>query len=229
MKKKFTLIIGWLYLVATVTGCLNSNTNDKPIISTNAKVSFTHASPDCPDLMVSIDEASISTSAISYKDYTGYLDVSSGVRNMKFKSAVDGALLVNATNTFADNKIYSAFVITSGLTFEMWIVDDTGTLTNIDNCMVRVVHASPDAPPVKFVLLGESATLPSHSFKQVSDFKELTAKTYTIEIRAESDNHLILSSPFNPQAGAFYTVALFGFTTPPLNNTHGLEIMITKN
>jgi hypothetical protein len=226
MRKKLRVIISWLAF-AGLSSCLGSSSDPAPQVYTS--VAITHCAPSCPSLNFFVDDVSIGSTAILYKDYSGYLFLDPGTRNLKFKSSVDGTLLINTTMTFEQFKGYSVFLTTTSPgTCETWLVEDVGMLSSLEKCMVRFANLSPDAPTMTLTIVENSMTLPAKSYKEITSFIEMEPKSYTLEVRAASDGQLILSKPFQPASGSFYTISLVGYQTPPANNTNHLELIIKK-
>jgi hypothetical protein len=78
-----------------------------------------------------------------------------------------------------------------------------------DNAMVRVVHASPDAPNVDVWVDGETV-LTDVPFTAVSDYLSLPAGTYNIQVTATGDTTPVIEADLTFEAGTAYTVAAYG-------------------
>ncbi|HSK94794.1 MAG TPA: DUF4397 domain-containing protein [Candidatus Angelobacter sp.] len=80
-----------------------------------------------------------------------------------------------------------------------------------DNAMVRVVHASPDAPNVDIWVDGETV-LTDVPFTAVSDYLSLPAGTYSIAVSATGDTDPVIGPlDLDFEAGTAYTIAAYGF------------------
>lgn len=78
-----------------------------------------------------------------------------------------------------------------------------------DPAQVRVVHASPDAPAVD-ILINGSVELASISFKDVSDYLELSAGSYTVSVNLAGTDAEVLSQEVTVDGGKAYTIAAIG-------------------
>lgn len=78
-----------------------------------------------------------------------------------------------------------------------------------DDAMVRVVHASPDAPNVDVWVDGETV-LTDVPFTAVSDYLSLPAGTYNIQVTATGDTTPVIEADLAFEAGTAYTVAAYG-------------------
>ncbi|VWX38292.1 Peptidase [Exiguobacterium oxidotolerans] len=79
-----------------------------------------------------------------------------------------------------------------------------------DDAMVRVIHASPDAPAVDIAVDGETA-VSGAEFKAVTDYLTLPAGEHKVEVfAAGTTEDPVLSQTLNIEAGKFYSVAAIG-------------------
>lgn len=78
-----------------------------------------------------------------------------------------------------------------------------------DKAMVRVLHASPDAPAVDVYVNGTKA-LSDVTFKTLSDYLPLDAGQYTLEVKAAGTDTVVTSADATVEAGQEYTVAAIG-------------------
>ena len=78
-----------------------------------------------------------------------------------------------------------------------------------DNAMVRVVHASPDAPNVDVWVDGETV-LTDVPFTAVSDYLSVPAGTYNIQVTATGDTTPVIEADLEFAAGSATTIAAVG-------------------
>ncbi len=78
-----------------------------------------------------------------------------------------------------------------------------------DNAMVRVVHASPDAPNVDVWVDGETV-LTDVPFTAVSDYLSVPAGTYNIQVTATGDTTPVIEADLEFAAGTATTIAAVG-------------------
>ncbi|MEA3318798.1 MAG: DUF4397 domain-containing protein [Bacillota bacterium] len=93
-----------------------------------------------------------------------------------------------------------------------------------DHAMVRIIHASPDAPAVDVYVNGE-ATVENAEFKAATDYMNLPAGTHKVEIYAagtmgEADP--VIATDLTIEAGMSYTVAA-------INTVENLELSVTSD
>ena len=78
-----------------------------------------------------------------------------------------------------------------------------------DNAMVRVVHASPDAPNVDVWVDGETV-LTNVPFTAVSDYLSVPAGTYNVQVTATGDTTPVIEADLEFAAGTATTIAAYG-------------------
>jgi hypothetical protein len=78
-----------------------------------------------------------------------------------------------------------------------------------DNAMLRVVHASPDAPNVDVWVDGETV-LTDVPFTAVSDYLSVPAGTYNVQVTATGDTTPVIDADLTLEAATAYTVAAHG-------------------
>lgn len=79
-----------------------------------------------------------------------------------------------------------------------------------DDAMVRIIHASPDAPAVDILVDGEKA-VSGAEFKAVTDYLTLPAGEHKVEVfAAGTTENAVITETLNVEAGKFYTAAAIG-------------------
>lgn len=80
---------------------------------------------------------------------------------------------------------------------------------------MRFAHLSPDAPAVDIYVKGTTTKLFSNaSFKSVSNFLPVDAKTYELEVKLTGTNTTVLAIPaIKFEAGKIYTAYAKGLAT----------------
>lgn len=220
--------LGGFFVVAMLTGCSLDNPV-APDATPIARVSFFHACPDGPSMLVQVNDANVNSQVFSFGSYNDYVVLKAGALPIKLKNASSLALVLDTMYTISDKSTYSLYVINSLAQVEGLLMQDNGLLQSPTNTMIRFIHLSPDAAAVTAILTGSNGPFFSGGYKEISDFFEMTPKTYTLEVRAQSDNSLILSTQVPTVAGGYYTLALTGYQTPPPSNGNTLAVKIINN
>ena len=216
------------FVVTMLAGCSLDNPV-APDTTPIARLSFFHACPDGPNLIVQVNDVNINGQVFSFGSYNDYIVLKAGTLPIKFKNASSLTLILDTLYTFSDKGTYSLYVINSLAQIKGLLIQDNGFLQSPTNTMVRFIHLSPDAPAVTAILTGSKGPFFSGGYKEISDFVEMTPQQYTLEVRAQSDNQLILSIPVPTVAGSYYTLALTGYQTPPPNNGNTLAVKVINN
>lgn len=228
MKKMSRLILCGFILVIGLSGCEKRLEVEPQLLST---VALYHSSPDAPDVNVFIDNEIVTTQAFKYKNYSSYLYVDAGNRNLRFNAFTGGTNLVNATLNFELNKVYSLFMINRLSSIELLRISDESALPTFGNGMVRFVHLSPDAPEVEITWAGQTTPVFSgQTFKQASAYKEVKADTYSmlVKVKGGSGTSLVVSNVEIKDAG-YFTILLEGFDSAPAGGTAALSARVLKN
>lgn len=103
----------------------------------------------------------------------------------------------------------------------MLAVMATGALAN-DDAMVRIVHASPDAPAVDIYVNGE-LTVENAAFKAATDYLPVPAGDHEVEIfAAGTTENPVISQTLTVEAGKAYTVAA-------ANTLENIELVVAED
>jgi hypothetical protein len=196
-----------------------------------ALVSLYHGSPDAPDLDIEVDDRDINFYPFEFADYTGYLRFYTGERNLKFGPYAASNIAIDTTVTFERNNAYSVLVVDEYENAGIVVLLDNSATPAEGKAKVRVIHISPDAPPLDFAE-GDSPTtlLDNLSFREASDFMEVDAREYDFQVRTSSSSEVVLTLPdINLQPRYYYTVIIRGYATPPGGNPNVLSAQIVVN
>jgi hypothetical protein len=227
LLNKLAGILGSMVIMLSLTSCFDDDGEPTPV----AYVSIFHASPDAPDLDVVVDNQSAFNQPLEYTDYTGYNQFFTGNRELAFHPFNANNVLLDTTYNFQANKAYSVFVAGEVDNLSALIVEDQADEPAEGNALVRLVHLSPDAPAVDFIVGDEDTPLFSdQAFKEITDFTEVAADTYELTITDVGGSEALVSVPdAELDEGDIYTVIVRGFVDPPSGNTNDLSIQIVQH
>ncbi len=222
--------VGTVALFACVsvmmTSCLDDDTNsglqDIPV----SYVSLYNASPDAPGLNILVDSRQINNEPLRYADNTGYLRFYTGKRTLAFGPYGASNVTLDTVVTLEDNKPYSIFVVDNFEHAEALVLTDTSAITpGTGKAMIRFVNLSPDAGALALkVKDGEGNLTGEESFKEATQFTEIDAKTYNLEVAGNGEAATSLSLPnISLGEGTYYTILVRGYKTPPAGNTNVLS------
>lgn len=227
LLNKLTGILGSMVIMLFLTSCFDDDTEPTPV----AYVAIVHASPDAPDLDVVLDNQLLFDQPLEYTDYSIYRQFFTGNRELEFSPYNANNVLLDTMYNFEANKAYSVFVAGEEDNLSALIVEDEADEPEEGNALVRLVHLSPDAPAVDFIVGDEDTPLFSEQgFKEITDFTEVAADTYELAITEAGGSDALVSVPdADLDEGDIYTVIVRGFADPPAGNTNELSIQIVEH
>lgn len=226
MNKLFALLplFGLLFIAACEDDDDNGDDNTPPA---TANVLVTHASPDAPGVDLLVDDAVVNSSALTFPNNTGYLEVEAGTRNVKVNASGTSTTVIDADlDLMADND-YSVFAIDTLASISALVLEDDLTAPSAGNAHVRFVHLSPDAPAVDITVPG--LTLFSNTaFGEATAFSPVPAGTYDVSVLVNATGDTALNVPgLTVDDGKIYTVWASGFAgggTPAL----GAQVIVNN-
>jgi len=223
IKNKLLALISGLLFILFMTSCEDDNNEVVPIDV--AYVSLYNASPNSPEMDIIVDNRQVNIYPFDYADYTGYLRFYTGDRNLKFGPYGASNVVEDTTVDFENGKSYSVFVVDEYPDVDALVLEDNAAAPSSGNAMIRFVHLSPDAPSVDLAIEGETDVLyGNQSFKDATDFTEISAEDYDFEVRDNSSGDVVLSIPdINIEPGWFYTIVVRGYANPQDGNPHVLS------
>lgn len=229
MKNRKTFRMGMVGLIACVSlvmgGCLDDDSNDNIVDIPVSYVSLYHASPNAPALNVVVDDRLINGNApLEYADHTGYLRFYTGQRTLEFGPYGANNVALDTAVTLEKNRAYSIFVVDNYENAEVLVLHDssaTGPATG--KAMIRFVNLSPDAAPLTLKVKDAAGNLTdAQPFKGATAFQEVDAQSYNFEVTADGESVLNIPN-VSLQSGAYKTVLVRGYKTPPAGNTNVLS------
>lgn len=148
-----------------------------------ARVRIIHAIPDAPAVDVFVDGNRV-LQDVAFKDVSDYLELPPGQHTLQVAPVGQGrenAIIDQQANleSNTDYTITAAGRLDDPETFVF--VDETQTASG-DQVRLRAVHLSPDAPAVDIAADG-NVLVEGLKFGNASDYVEVSAGSYTIEVR----------------------------------------------
>jgi hypothetical protein len=184
-----------------------SSCTENPAPTPKSSVLVTHASYDAPGVDLLVDNTVINTSALTYPNNTGYIELNAGTRNIKVNAAGTSTTVIEEDINFEENKDYSLFAANTLSAIEAVLTEDNLATPASGNAHVRFMHLSPDAPAVDVAVDGGAVVFADFSFKEISVFTPLPAGSYDLEVRLAGTTTVALDlAPITLDAGKIYTV-----------------------
>jgi len=205
------LLSAILILGLASAGCSDDD-NNPATSQTTSKVRVAHLSPDAPAVDVWVDGAKVLTN-VPFKAVSNYLDVSSGMHNVKVTPAGAATpVVIDANLDLAAKTAYT--VAATGLIGQ----NDLAPIVLVDNlttvngsAQVRFVHTSPDAPEVDVAVVSGPTPFDNVIFRESSGYISVGAGTYNLSVKIAANGAEALR--VNDQAlsaGANYTIFAVG-------------------
>jgi len=165
---------------------------------TTGRVRVMHASADTPAVDIFVDGQKAVTGLAFPKD-TGYVPLPAGSHDVKvFVSPSDGTgtPALQATLQVVAGKDYTVLAIgeVTKNTLELLPLEDNNALPAAGQAHVRLVHASPDAPPVDVVVAGTATKVFSNvAYKSVGAYTPVPVGTYNLDVQVSSSSQTVKS------------------------------------
>jgi hypothetical protein len=225
---RFRALFFSVTLLLLLTACMDENDDfvNEPVEV--AYVSIYHAAPDAPELDIVVDGRVINRNPFDYTSYSGYLNFFTGSRQFRFNSVNADNALIDTTFNFEDGKAYSLFAINRVSDIEALLVVDSAASPTEGKAMVRFVNLAPDASEFDVAVAGSSTPLfEGQSFKAATQYQEITADSYSFEIRNSGGSDVVVSAEdVEILPGRYYTIITRGFVNPPQGNNNILSVEV---
>jgi hypothetical protein len=178
----------------------------------DACINVVHASPDAPDVDVYLDGA-LALEGLAFGTFSGWVAVPAGDYRVQVAPAGQGAdaAVIDAEVTVEAGDAYhiAATAVVAEIAPAVFQADlgplDSGT------ARVRVLHTSPDAPPIDVAVTGGDVLIENLSFPNASAFLEVPAGSYDLEVRPAGATDVVLPLPgVEFGAGMLYDVFAIG-------------------
>lgn len=162
----------------------------------DAAVNVIHASPDAPEVDVYVNGAQALT-GLAFGEFSGWVALPAGEHQVQVTAegaALDTAV-IDAMVTIEAGAAYH--IAATGLLAEIAPQVYQTDLSMLDEEMarVRVIHTSPDAPAVDIAVTGGDVLIENLEFPNASDFLEVPAGSYDLEVRPTGTEDVALGLP----------------------------------
>lgn len=201
MTKYFVRPSLWLLVAfVAVSAAMTSPGTSQAQSATTGRVRVVHASADTPPVDIFVDGQKAVT-ALAYPNNTGYVALPAGARDVKVfvsPSNGEGAPALQASLTVAAGKDYTVLAVgeVTKSTLALLPLEDNNALPAAGNAHVRLVHASPDAPPVDVVVTGtDTKVFSGVAYKSVGTYTPVPAGTYSLDVKVASSGQTVKTIP----------------------------------
>ena len=178
----------------------------------DACINVVHASPDAPGVDVYLDGA-VALTNLEFGSVSGWVAVPAGEHQVQVTptGADASAAVIDATVTLEAGAAYE--VVATGLVADIapQIYQVNLSMLTDENARIRVIHASPDAPAVDIAVKGGDVLIAGLEFPAASDFLDVPAASYDLEVRPAGTTDVALDLPgVTLEAGMVYDVFAIG-------------------
>jgi len=180
-----------------------------------------HASPDAPAIDVYVDDKK-GLAGLTYKKVTSYVSLPSGRHTVKiYASSANGTGNPVVTQDLELNAGWDYTVAATGklANIALRVYSDNLNLPGAAKANVRVYHLSPNAPAINLAVKDGNVLSRNISFPNATDYMQVDAKSYSLEIQSASDSKVLLSTSANLASNSVNSVFAFGLVgeTPALS------------
>lgn len=179
---------------------------DEDLPEGNVRAQVVHVAEDAPmvDIYITAVDADLTSAqavaTLGYRDYSGTVEVEGGEYQIRITPAglttiafdsgpitlpANSELLVLATSNVASGEAPVSLVVANGSDSSIVLDKDTPA-------SIRVVHGVADAPAVDVIANNALELFNNASFMAVTDYGDVDADDYLIDIAAASDNSIVV-------------------------------------
>lgn len=180
------------------------------------RVRVMHASPDAPAVDIFVDGAKAVT-ALAFPSNTPYVSLPAGGHNVQvFVSPSDGtgSPVLQATLDIGAGKDYTVLAVgtLAGGNLGLEVFQDNNATPAAGNAHVRLIHASPDAPPVNVAVAGtQTNVFTGVAYRSFGNYTPVPAGTYSLDVNVNATGATVLTVANLPlTARTVYTVVAVG-------------------
>ena len=182
-----------------------------------------HASPDAPAVDVMVENETV-LSNVSFGAVSDYLTLSAGTYNVTIASSGNNSTTVFEGEVTLEPRTTTPLAASGEISeehstvFEPVFYDDSAFTPGENESAIRVIHLSPDAPPVDVTAGNGSVVLADNiSYQDAGDYMTVPAGNYTAEIRvatAENNGTIVATENVSLEEGTAYSALAMGYVTP---------------
>jgi hypothetical protein len=183
-----------------------------PAAGSDALVRVVHASPDAPAVDVYVD-GTLALENLAFGSASDYVPLPAGEHQVQVAATGTEAAqaVIDAMVTLEAGKAYEVAAVGNVASIEPLVLEvDLSPLAE-GKARVRAVHASPDAPAVDVAVTGGPVLFTNATFPAGTDYAEVDAATYDLEIRPTGTTDVALAVPgVAVEAGKIYDIFAIG-------------------
>jgi hypothetical protein len=174
-------------------------------------VRLIHASPDSPAVDIYVNGSPV-VENLAYGAGTEFATLPAGndreIQIVATGGSLDTALFETSVD-FGEGKAYDVIAVDLVEHLDAMVENVDLSAVADGQARLRVFHAAPDIDDVSVVVTDGPTLVDGVGFKDVSDYQNLDAGTYDIQVK-QGDDVLLRVEDFTIEAGEVYDVLVFG-------------------
>ncbi|GMQ27851.1 DUF4397 domain-containing protein [Algoriphagus confluentis] len=205
------------------------NLENTPLPPT-AYVSIYQGSPDAPAMDIFANSNRVNRDPMEFTQVLGYSPFFPGVRDFRFAAVNSASSLLEKEVDLKADSVYSLFIINETVNLDAFLVKDIWEEPSASQAQLRLVHLSPDTESVD-LLANEASTplLEEASYKEVSDYLELSPGNTVLKIRSSQTGETLLTSgTLDLKGNRVYTLVIRGLSSEA-SGPKKLDIQLITN
>ncbi len=182
----------------------------------SGRVRVMHASPDTPAVDIFVDGAKAVT-ALAFPNNTPYVTLPAGGHNVKVfvsPSNGTGSPALEANLEIVAGKDYTVLAVgeVGKGTLGLEVFEDNNATPSGNNAHIRLIHASPDAPPVNVAVAGTNTNVfTGVAYRSFGPYTPVPAGTYSLDVKVNATGATVLTIPgLKLEARTVYTAVAVG-------------------
>ena len=162
-------------------------------MDSDACVNVIHASPDAPNVDVWVNGEPALTN-VAFQEFSGWLALPAGEYHVVVTPTGESAdaAVIDAMLMLDAGVAYHVAAVGPVADIQPAVIEADLSATTDGNARVRVIHASPDAPAVDIALTDGDVLIPNLEFGAASDYLEVPAGSYDLEVRVAGTTDVAL-------------------------------------
>lgn len=205
------------------------NLENTPLPPT-AYVSIYQGSPDAPAMDIFANANRVNRDPMEFTQVLGYSPFFPGERDFRFAAVNSASSLLEKEFELKADSVYSLFVINETAALDAFLVKDIWEEPSATQAQLRFVHLSADTESVDLFVNDTSTPLVEESsFKDVSEYLELTPGNTILKIKSsETGETLLTSGTLDLKGNRVYTLVVRGMSSEP-SGPKKLDIQLITN
>nr|WP_155890947.1 DUF4397 domain-containing protein [Ectobacillus panaciterrae] len=190
-----------------------------------AKVRVLHASPNAPAFDMYVNGQRVLQN-LTYKQSSNYLSLPQGQYRIDIYTAgTQASPILSAIVPVMNNTAYMVAATGDASKLQLLSFVDS-TYLPYGEAKIRFAHLSPDAPAVDVTMKDGEVLFPNVSFKQITEYLQVSPGTADLEVRTAGTKNAVLSLPNTKiQPNKVYTIYAVGYA----NKEPKLEALFLTN